>query len=208
LTLNNGSPICHKEVLHSVSSNLDTQHDGNKHHDSPTLSTETPIQKELDVNQDDIAIFKRVVQQIIHSDKPLSPLSVDNLAAYQSALAEAAYAATAKGKLCQNSVATNTTPPEQEDSHPRFILDSSHTSYYKPLPFSPTYEIDDDFDYEDALEDNAIIAAANAEALANDVDGFYGREFGFYSAPKTEEAEYRDGGYFNPRSPIFITCQA
>jgi hypothetical protein len=37
--------------------------------------TEASIQKELDVNQDDITIFKRVVQQIDHSDKPLSDLS-------------------------------------------------------------------------------------------------------------------------------------
>jgi len=102
LTLNNGSPICHKEVLNSVSNNPEVQHDGStsasgnldkrqskanlhslkprptpnpsEHQESLTLLTETSIQKELDFNQDDIAIFKRVVQQIIHSDKPLSDL--------------------------------------------------------------------------------------------------------------------------------------
>jgi hypothetical protein len=40
--------------------------------------TETSIQKELEINEDDISIFKRVVQPIIHSDKPLSGLGNTN----------------------------------------------------------------------------------------------------------------------------------
>ena len=122
-------------------------------------------------------------------------LTQDTLAAYQSALAEAACSAAANGKFRRDS--TNATPSEQEDPHPGLVTDSSHTSHYEP--FSPTYEIEDDFDYDDALEDDAIIAAANAEALANDCDGFYGQEFGFYSAPAASEAEYVNGGYFGPR---------
>ena len=122
-------------------------------------------------------------------------LTQDTLAAYQSALAAAAHAAAANGKFRRDS-----TPPqptsEQEDPHPGLITDSSHTSHYEP--FSPSYELEDDFDYDDGLEDDAIIAAANAEALANDCDGFYGQEFGFYSAP-SGEAEYANGGYFGPR---------
>jgi hypothetical protein len=136
---------------------------------------------------------------ILEHSKPGQPpgLTQDSLAAYQSALAEAAYAAAAKGKFRRDSVATNPTSSEQEDSHPGLIPDSSHTSHYEP--FSPNYELEDDFDYEDALEDDAIIAAANAEALANDAEGFYGQEFGFYSAPAATEAEYANGGYFGPR---------
>ena len=38
-------------------------------------------------------------------------------------------------------------------------------------------------DYDSMLEEDPIIAAANAEALANDDDGFYGSEFGFYAKP-------------------------
>jgi hypothetical protein len=106
LTLNNGSPACQKEVLNSVSSNPVVQHDGsasasenlakrqpkaNLHplkpqptprssgqQESPTSLTETSIQKELEINEDDIAIFKRIVQQITRSDKPLSGLSNTN----------------------------------------------------------------------------------------------------------------------------------
>jgi hypothetical protein len=122
-------------------------------------------------------------------------LTQDTLAAYQSALAEAACTAAANGKFRRDS--TNATPSEQGDLHPGLVTDSSHTSHYEP--FSPTYEVQDDFDYDDALEDDAIIAAANAEALANDCDGFYGQEFGFYSAPAASEAEYANGGYFGPR---------
>jgi hypothetical protein len=121
-------------------------------------------------------------------------LTQDTLAAYQSALAEAACTAAANGKFRRDSIQT---PSEQEDPHPGLVTDSSHTSHYEP--FSPTYEIEDNFDYDDILEDDAIIAAANAEALANDCDGFYGQEFGFYSAPAASEAEYANGGYFGPR---------
>jgi hypothetical protein len=35
-------------------------------------------------------------------------------------------------------------------------------------------------DFEDGMDDDDIVAAANAEALANDADGFYGQEFGMF----------------------------
>ncbi|KAK8195598.1 uncharacterized protein BKA78DRAFT_107697 [Phyllosticta capitalensis] len=67
-------------------------------------------------------------------------------------------------------------------------------------PFNPdTYDIDfDDYDYDSALEDDPIIAAANAEALANDYDGEYGSEFGFY-ASAYGDGQAGPGGYFGPR---------
>ncbi|CZR58033.1 uncharacterized protein PAC_07923 [Phialocephala subalpina] len=123
-------------------------------------------------------------------------LTQDSLAAYQSALAQAAFTAAANGKFRRDSIPPPT-PSEQEDTQPGLVPDSSHTSHYEP--FSPSYELEDDFDYDDVLEDDPIIAAANAEALANDCDGFYGQEFGFYSAPAAAEAEYANGGYFGPR---------
>ncbi|KAH7397597.1 hypothetical protein BKA64DRAFT_576331 [Cadophora sp. MPI-SDFR-AT-0126] len=123
---------------------------------------------------------------------PQQVLTHDTLAAYQSALAAAAFAAAASGKFRRDSI----NPSEHEDTQPGLIPDSSHTSHYEP--FSPSYDqVEDDFDYDDVLEDDPIIAAANAEALANDDDGFYGQEFGFYSAPVSNEAEF--GGYFGPR---------
>ncbi|KAI4207148.1 MAG: hypothetical protein LQ346_000726 [Caloplaca aetnensis] len=58
----------------------------------------------------------------------------------------------------------------------------------------------DSFDVNDALADDPIIAAANAEALENDDEGFYGQEFGFFArASGAEEAEYANGGYFGSR---------
>jgi hypothetical protein len=155
-----------------------------------TISTETgPIGFSL-APQPSIAGARR--------DEP-SHLTQDSLAAYQSALAAAAFDAAANGKFRRDSTQTLPTHSEPEDTHPGLISDSSHTSHYEP--FSPNYDFEDDFDYDDALEDDAIIAAANAEALANDMDGFYGQEFGFYSAPSAGEAEYANGGYFGPRGP-------
>jgi hypothetical protein len=129
-------------------------------------------------------------------------LTQDTLAAYQSALAAAAFTAAANGKFRRGSTSPNPTPSE-EDNHPGLVTDSSQASHYDT--FSPSYEMEDDFDYDDILEDDAIIAAANAEALANDCDGFYGQEFGFYSAPAAGEAEYINGGYFGPRGGDGIT---
>lgn len=62
------------------------------------------------------------------------------------------------------------------------------------------FEDADDFDLDDALADDPIVAAANAEALENDDEGFYGQEFGFFArASGPGEAEYANGGYFGSR---------
>lgn len=131
---------------------------------------------------------------ISRTSLPIPGLTQDTLAAYQEALATAAFNAAANGKFRRDSSPPNPTPSEQ-DLQPDLVPDSSHTSRYEP--FSPSFE--DEFDYDDALEDDPIIAAANAEALAYDTDGFYGQEFGFYSAPAVGEAQYVNGGYFGPR---------
>ena len=61
---------------------------------------------------------------------------------------------------------------------------------------------DDDDDAYDDLDDGAlydIIAEANAEALENDDEGFYGHEFGFYPQPYANAGnELISGGYFGP----------
>ncbi|KAL9124630.1 MAG: hypothetical protein Q9217_006050 [Psora testacea] len=59
-----------------------------------------------------------------------------------------------------------------------------------------------DFDnYDDGPDDDPIVAAANAEALENDEEGFYGQEFGFFARSSGScEAEYSNGGYFGPRA--------
>jgi hypothetical protein len=138
---------------------------------------------------------------ILESTSVVAPatqgLTQDTLAAYQSALAAAAFTAAANGKFRRDSTPPNPDPSDQDDNQPGLVTDSSQASHYDA--FSPSYEMEDDFDYDDVLEDDPIIAAANAEALANDCDGFYGQEFGFYSAPAAAEAEYANGGYFGPR---------
>ncbi|GME27762.1 hypothetical protein GTA08_BOTSDO11539 [Neofusicoccum parvum] len=56
-------------------------------------------------------------------------------------------------------------------------------------------------DYDSALEDDPIIAAANAEALANDYEGEYGSEFGFYAAANGVDGSVY-GGFFGPRDAL------
>jgi len=57
--------------------------------------------------------------------------------------------------------------------------------------------IDDvnDYDYDN---DDDLVAAANAEALASDDEGFYGQEFAFYGRPRANSNEFNPtiGGYF------------
>ncbi|CAG8146021.1 unnamed protein product [Penicillium salamii] len=61
-------------------------------------------------------------------------------------------------------------------------------------------------DFDDSYFDDAIVAAANAEALENDDDGFYGQEFGFYAhADGGDSSELTNGGYFGPRRVEGIT---
>ncbi|ATZ49978.1 hypothetical protein BCIN_05g03700 [Botrytis cinerea B05.10] len=124
-------------------------------------------------------------------------LTQDKLAEYQASLAAAAFSAAASGKFRRDSTQSLFhIDSDREENQPGLVTDSGHTSsQYEHL--SPSY--DDDFDYDDALEDDEFIAAANAEALANDQDGFYGQEFGFYSHPAASSAEYVNGGYFGPR---------
>jgi hypothetical protein len=167
-----------------------TQSEAHKQEDAISLAAVPPV--------GGVAPKPSVAGRIEHSvaSQP-SNLTQDTLAAYQSALAAAAFNAAASGKFRRDSTQTLPTPSEHEDAQPGLVSDSSHTSHYEP--FSPNYDFEDGFDYDDALEDDPIIAAANAEALANDMDGFYGQEFGFYSAPSAGEAEYANGGYFGPR---------
>ncbi|KAK3320485.1 hypothetical protein B0T19DRAFT_477748 [Cercophora scortea] len=130
---------------------------------------------------------------------------------YQAALAEAAQKAAASGKFRRSS-----TPPL-----PAELTITSPTDSSESLKYSGHDASLDDYenDYDDGLyganlddsdfDDEAIIAEANASALANDSDGFYGQEFGFYSqispmngASNALNAEnlfhYANGGYFGP----------
>ena len=120
-------------------------------------------------------------------------LTQDTLSAYQSALAAATYKAAANGRFRRDS--STTMHFDERDEHPDMIKDTNCEKSDSSIEQQLTSDYEDDFDYDDALEDDPIIAEANAEALANDSDGFYGQEFGFYSAPAAGETQF--GGYFN-----------
>ncbi|KAG5950491.1 hypothetical protein E4U53_004945 [Claviceps sorghi] len=126
----------------------------------------------------------------------------ESIAAYQAALAAAAHRAAASGKFQRSS----------SPSSASCQLDDDQISAVDEQDEEGTHDygdMDDDFD----LDDDAIIAEANASALANDSDGWYGQEFGFYSAPpsahatshaagmyslKDKDFEYANGGFFGP----------
>ena len=120
-------------------------------------------------------------------------LTQDNLLAYHDALAFAANQAALNGQFARRL--------SDLDSSPGTIPDDSRMNGgMDGLPSGNVLNETDDFDYDDALADDPIIAAANAEALENDDDGFYGQEFGFFArAVDSGEAQYANGGYFGPR---------
>jgi hypothetical protein len=111
-------------------------------------------------------------------------LTQDKLVAYQSALAAAAHAAAADGRF-------------RRESTPSVRFDDELIEYGDE--FSREEETDGDFNFDDSYEDDDIIAAANAEALAVDNEGFYSQEFGFYSKPMGGAGQYANGGFFGPR---------
>ncbi|KAJ5659756.1 hypothetical protein N7507_006207 [Penicillium longicatenatum] len=83
------------------------------------------------------------------------------------------------------------------DSQPGLVSDDSRLSQAADMMgFDDVF--DDDIYNDDAYYDDPIVAAANAEALENDDEGFYGQEFGFY-AQAHGTSELTNGGYFGPR---------
>ncbi|KFH44317.1 hypothetical protein ACRE_048970 [Hapsidospora chrysogenum ATCC 11550] len=127
-------------------------------------------------------------------------------AAYQAALAAAAHKAAASGKFEWDSSGPN--PQDDDGGSP------VEESTWQPIKDQESdeyefgYENMDDFE----LDDDAIIAEANASALASDSDGWYGEEFGFYSSPanqhhgsrdpgsSTDDSfQYANGGFFGPK---------
>ncbi|KAL0471082.1 hypothetical protein QR685DRAFT_273891 [Neurospora intermedia] len=136
--------------------------------------------------------------------------------AYQAALAEAAQRAAESGKFQRSS-----SPDIPEEPTVMSPTDSAQSHDFVQRNELDDYENDDDGfgdgldDYD--FDDEAIIAEANASALANDSDGWYGQEFGFYSAPLAQSGhgygsssssrnppdsgdpfQYSYGGYFGP----------
>lgn len=128
-------------------------------------------------------------------------LTKDNLEAYHDALAFAANQAALNGEFNRRKSLGPIGQDEAAndvDSAPGMTPDDGRASgeinghFYGQGMDDP-----EGFDFDDALSDDPIIAAANAEALENDDEGFYGQEFGFF-ARANGPAEYVNGGYFGP----------
>lgn len=128
-------------------------------------------------------------------------LTKDNLEAYHDALAFAANQAALNGEFNRRKSLDPSGQDEAAngvDSEPGMTPDDGRTSgEINGHFYGQGIDDPEGFDFDDALSDDPIIAAANAEALENDDEGFYGQEFGFF-ARANGPAEYANGGYFGP----------
>ena len=126
-------------------------------------------------------------------------LTQGNLAAYHDALAFAALQAELNGKFVRHQ--SMYLEPQTGSSGALNIMPPAASQNENILHFNRGMEDEtDNFDFDDALADDPIVAAANAEALENDDEGFYGQEFGFYArAGGSNDAQYANGGYFGAR---------
>ncbi|KAI7974504.1 hypothetical protein EIK77_008684 [Talaromyces pinophilus] len=134
---------------------------------------------------------------------PGGVLSEHNLEAFHSALARVADEAAAgnlqrNASLSENSLGQGSNS-QLADSQPGLVSDDNRLSS-QHSGFDD--EVLDDFNYDDddGFDDDLIIAEANADALENDEEGFYGQEFGFYARSNNENCtdEPIYGGYFGP----------
>ncbi|KAJ4308863.1 hypothetical protein N0V94_009180 [Neodidymelliopsis sp. IMI 364377] len=133
----------------------------------------------------------------------------NDMSSYYTALVDAANRAEADGRFTRKaSVDLGQSSSDLDDSsvshsRPSLVPDEGRFSL-DTVGFPPeddVYGMDssfqDDYDYSEYdsnLEDDPMIAAANAEALAYDDEGFYGSEFGFYAA--AGDAQNTWGGVF------------
>ena len=141
-------------------------------------------------------------QADVQSHAQPNGLTEDNLA-YQNALVSAATQAASQGRfsrhlsMSQDSEDLNSRS-QIGDSQPGLISDDSRIS--RLLDNAGAEDEPDEFPFDDSLEDDPMIAEANAEVLENDDDGFYGQEFGFYArAYGKGNSEKVNGGFFGPR---------
>jgi hypothetical protein len=164
------------------------------------------LTRHLDSSEPSLAHKTSVAHQLVVPD-------LNNMNAYHSALADAATRAEAAGRFARKASVDNSQPGQDvepssalSDSRPslipddgRFSLDAdNYPQDDEVFGMSSGYVDDYDYsDYDSALEDDPMIAAANAEALAFDDDGFYGQEFGFY-ASAVGDSPNAWGGFFGP----------
>jgi hypothetical protein len=138
-----------------------------------------------------------------------------NMDSYHNALVDAANRAEAEGRFARttsNEIGQSNSSPEDSSSYsnsrPSLVPeDTNFNSGMSGYPidddgFGMDSSFMDDYDYSEYdsnFEDDPMIAAANAEALAYDDDGFYGTEFNFY-ATSADNGLNSWGGVFGASS--------
>lgn len=187
-------------------SELFSNHTGSQSHDAnadndivPNTDARDPEAPQTLPQPGSNSLFDESSSENRNSFRQASSLTQDNLAAYHDALAFAANQAALNGEFTRSESVAKRGPVEPSSELPGEIPVNGNRNH-EVHEFSSKFNFQDpdDFDYDDALTDDPIIAAANAEALENDDEGFYGREFGFY-ARASETGEYANGGYFGPQ---------
>jgi hypothetical protein len=162
--------------------------------------------RHLDMSEPTLAHKNSVAQPRVLPD-------FNSINAYHSALADAASRAEVAGRFTRKaSVDVGRSSSDVEDlssmsnSRPSLVPDDGRLSLEtEGLPhdddvFGMDTSFVDDYDYSDfesGMDDDPMIAAANAEALAFDDEGFYGQEFGFYASAVGDSANAW-GGFFGP----------
>ncbi|KAF3006484.1 hypothetical protein E8E13_004149 [Curvularia kusanoi] len=148
---------------------------------------------------------------VAHAPAGPTTFNFNDMSSYHTALVDAANRAEAAGRFARKpSVDVGNSSSELEEassisnSRPSLVPDDDARFSLDTMCFPPDDDVygtdmsfQDDYDYSDydsALENDPMIAAANAEALAYDDEGFYGSEFGFYAAAGDAQSEW--GGVF------------
>ncbi|KAL1652400.1 hypothetical protein SLS61_005002 [Didymella pomorum] len=147
---------------------------------------------------------------VAHAPAGPTTFNFNDMSSYHTALVDAANRAEAEGRFARKaSVDVGNSSSELDEassishSRPSLVPDDGRFSL-DTIGFPPDDDVygtdmsfQDDYDYSDydsTLENDPMIAAANAEALAYDDEGFYGSEFGFYAAAGDAQSEW--GGVF------------
>lgn len=141
-------------------------------------------------------------------------LTERNLEVLHNALAFAANEAATQGRFERNFSTSDRSIAQESisqashtaESQPGLVSDDSRLSQGADMAGFDDFLEDQMIYDDDPYYDDPIVAAANAEALENDDEGFYGQEFGFYAqAHGTCSSEMTNGGYFGPRGVEGIT---
>ncbi|QIW99418.1 hypothetical protein AMS68_004936 [Peltaster fructicola] len=146
------------------------------------------------VRQRDSALLLQDLPLIQEVEAHLIPQRNPSEDAKRYALADAANRAAAEGRFIrQSSTAYDTGAATAEIAAP------VEAATPGKMAFDFGFDAAGEDDWMQDNEDDDIVAAANAEALAYDDDGFYGSEFGFYANARPgagAEVEATNGGFF------------